>query len=129
MDDDSKFAIFVVIMPFLIMAMVLAIIFSDGASVLEVVLVIVGLVFLAISVIQLSGRGAWLTAGYNTMDPEEKAQYDPVKVARGSSFIMLGLALMTFLVIPGSVTFSLIGVIVLVTFIIIGAIVMRKARY
>ena len=40
--------------------------------------------FLILSLVLLSGRGAWLIAGYNTMSPEEKARYDEKALCRST---------------------------------------------
>lgn len=42
----------------------------------EVVLSIGALLFLALSIPLLAGRGAWLVAGYNTMAANQRERYD-----------------------------------------------------
>ena len=40
------------------------------------------LLCIAISVVLLKGKGAWLIAGYNTLSQKEKAQYDSVALCK-----------------------------------------------
>lgn len=40
------------------------------------------LLLIALSVILMLGKGAWLIAGYNTLSNEEKAQYDRVALCK-----------------------------------------------
>ena len=61
---------------------------------------LVAAVFAGIAVLLLSGRGAWLIAGYNTSSPEEKQKYDEKRLCRvmgsGAAVIavfLLGVAL------------------------------------
>ena len=46
-------------------------------------------VCLILSVILLSGNGAWLIAGYNTAPYEEKEKYDDEKMSRATGVLML----------------------------------------
>ncbi len=46
-------------------------------------------VFLVISVVLLSGHGAWLIAGYNTAGKEQKAAYDEKKLCRATGVMTL----------------------------------------
>ena len=43
---------------------------------------LVAAVFAGIAVLLLSGRGAWLIAGYNTAPEKEKQRYDPKRLCR-----------------------------------------------
>lgn len=52
--------------------------------------VVLGVIFL-LSLVLLSGRGAWLIAGYNTMSREEKARYDEKALCRRVGLMLLGL--------------------------------------
>ena len=61
---------------------------------------LVAAVFAGIAVLLLSGKGAWLIAGYNTSSPEEKQKYDEKRLCRvmgsGAAVIavfLLGVAL------------------------------------
>ncbi len=47
--------------------------------------------FLILSLVLLSGRGAWLIAGYNTMSPEEKARYDEKALCRSTGWMLLAM--------------------------------------
>lgn len=60
---------------------------------------VVAIIFAAVTVILLSGKGGFLIAGYNTASKKEKAQYDEVKLSRvmGSGF-----AVITILLIIGA---------------------------
>ena len=49
-------------------------------------------VCLILSVILLSGNGAWLIAGYNTMSKEKKARYDKNALCRFMGKLMFALA-------------------------------------
>ena len=46
---------------------------------------------LLISLVLLSGRGAWLIAGYNTMSREEKAKYDEKALCRRVGALLLAI--------------------------------------
>lgn len=48
--------------------------------------------FLIMGLVLLSGRGAWLIAGYNTMSPEEKARYDEKALCRSMGWMLLAMA-------------------------------------
>ena len=50
--------------------------------------------FATLSLLLLSGKGAWLIAGYNTSSPEEKAKYDEKRLCRVSGG---GMAVLTLL--------------------------------
>ena len=60
---------------------------------------LVAAVFAGIAVLLLSGKGAWLIAGYNTSSPEEKQKYDEKRLCRvtggGMAVITALLAVMT----------------------------------
>ena len=51
------------------------------------------LLFLILGIVFLSGRGAFLIAGYNTMSKERKSQYNEKRLCRGMGFIMLGMSI------------------------------------
>ena len=54
---------------------------------------IIILLIIALSVILLMGKGAWLIAGYNTLGREEKAQYDRSALCKfiGKYLLSIGL--------------------------------------
>ncbi len=43
---------------------------------MAVVYLIIAALFLILGIVFFCGKGAWLIAGYNTMSPSKKAQYD-----------------------------------------------------
>ena len=51
------------------------------------------LLFLILGVVFLSGRGAFLIAGYNTMSKERKSQYNEKALCRAVGVMMLGMSL------------------------------------
>ena len=55
---------------------------SDISNGPDWVLWVVIILFAALSVLFLSGRGSWLIAGYNTASKEEKAKYNTKKLCR-----------------------------------------------
>lgn len=56
----------------------------------EVVFSIGALLFLALSIPLLAGRGSWLVAGYNTMAPGQRKRYDERKLCRVTGCMLLG---------------------------------------
>lgn len=125
MDDDTKLAAVAIASPPII-AVLTAIVIMDGSADTALTFVlIIAAAFAALGIYQQSGRGAWLTAGYNTMAPEEKAQYDPRSIARGSGIIMLGTAALAATCIFGTV-FLAAGIVILIACIICGIAVMKK---
>lgn len=54
---------------------------------------LVALVFVALAVVLLRGKGAFLIAGYNTMSEAERAQYDEKKLTQFMGKFMLVVAL------------------------------------
>lgn len=67
---------------------------------------IAALLLIALSVILMLGRGAWLIAGYNTLSNEEKAQYDCVALCKfiGKYVLLIGLLMPA---IPVGVVFKM----------------------
>ena len=59
------------------------------ASVIIVGIMIV--IFLIIGIMLYSGKGAYLIAGYNTMEEQEKDQYDAVALCKFMGKMMFGL--------------------------------------
>ena len=58
--------------------------------------VIIGIIMLpliALSIVLMAGKGAWLVAGYNTLSKEEKAQYDSAALCKfiGKYLLSVGL--------------------------------------
>jgi len=52
--------------------------------------------FALLTIILLSGRGAFLIAGYNTSSTEEKAKYDEKKLCRVTGIGLLVITIMIF---------------------------------
>ena len=59
------------------------------ASVIIVEIMIV--IFLIIGIVLYSGKGAYLIAGYNTLEEQEKDQYDAVALCKFMGKMMFGL--------------------------------------
>ena len=116
-DDDVKLAAFLMLMPFIVMLMILAIVIWGPKLHSVSVIQIIAVIFLAISAVMLSGRGAWAVAGYNTMSEIEKARYDPKEIARGCGLIMLGMAVfLAFFLYGGAYLFGSIAALAIMTF-------------
>lgn len=62
-----------------------------------VVVLVVALSLVGLAVPLLMGRGAWLIAGYNTMNPEEKAHWDGPALAKFTGKLLLAIGLATLL--------------------------------
>jgi len=52
------------------------------------------------TIIMLSGKGAFLVAGFNTMSKQEKEKYNSIKVSRNAGFtlVIIDIALLAFLI-------------------------------
>lgn len=68
---------------------------ADAANGPDWVLWVIGIVFACITILLLSGKGAWLIAGYNTASKEEQAKYN---VKRLNLVFGLGMAVITALI-------------------------------
>lgn len=119
MDDDTKLAILLLLMPIGVLVLVLAIIIGGEKFSGTTVLQIIAAFMTVISAVMIYGKGGWAVAGYNTMTPEEKSQYDEKKIARGCGFIMLGTAVM-LIVIPYGWPYITLGITAFVISIIVG---------
>lgn len=69
---------------------------SDISNGPDWVLWVVIILFAALSVLFLSGRGSWLIAGYNTASKEEKAKYNTKKLCR---VFGIGMTVITLLLV------------------------------
>lgn len=69
---------------------------ADISSGADWIIWVLFLIFLAISIILLSGHGSWFISGYNTASKEEKAKYDEKKLCRTTGF---GMAVITVLIL------------------------------
>lgn len=67
---------------------------ADVSSGADWIIWVVFLIFLAISIILLSGHGSWFISGYNTASKEEKAKYDEKKLCRTTGFGMAVIAVL-----------------------------------
>ena len=124
MDDDTYLAAFLIAMPMIVMAMVLSIIMF-GSPGTGVFLLILSLALASVSILQFTGRGAWFIAGFNTMSDEERAQYNPKKVARGGGMITLGSSILCAS-ISMNTTAMIAGLIVFIALLILGWIYSAK---
>ncbi len=102
-DDDTKLAMFLILIPFGTLAMFLVIVVGGPVFSAATILQAIAVLITAASSVMLTGRGAWAVAGYNTMSPEERSRYDPKEVARGCGFILLGTAAFLALVAYGGI--------------------------
>lgn len=125
MDEDKGLVIIVICVPLLVVGFTIALILSDSPDIAMVSLLLLATVFAIVGIVQLSGRGAWLVAGYNTMTEEEKAMYDPKVVARGCGVVMLGTATLMASIAFG-IRYVVAGSIVFVIGLIIGILMVRK---
>lgn len=66
-------------------------------------LYVFGVIFLALGIVFLCGKGAFLIAGYNTASKEEKAKYDEKILARwiGFGFTPIGITILVFAIFGG----------------------------
>ena len=85
--------------------------------------VLVGVIFIAVSVVMMLGKGAMLIAGYNTISDMEKTKYDKPRLSKfiGKLFLAVGVitvahgfyqakwfAVATAVVVLGLVVFTVI---------------------
>ena len=95
---------------------------------------IIGILFLIISLILISGHGANLIAGYNTAGREEKNRYDTKKLCRVVGIGMAIITLMIFImaiwetVLPAyfSTVFLVITVVDCITIIVLSKTICKK---
>ena len=91
-----------------------------------IILIVVAVVMIIPSIFLINGKGAWLIAGYNTMSPERKSQYDEKALCKFTGWLLLiytiGLFLGMILLIYG---IDILGgiIMVLIHVILVGAIV------
>ena len=67
---------------------------------LEVTFIVIGALFIILSLFLLSGCGSFLIAGYNTMSKDKKAQYDAKALCKfmGKMFLPMGILCFGFLI-------------------------------
>lgn len=84
---------------------------------------IVVIIFFIMSVILLSGKGAFLIAGYNTKSKEEKEQYDEKKLCRAMGVTLFLITIATaFLNIVNTNSFAVLYAIFIIVLVIANAI-------
>ena len=98
-----------------------------------IVQVIVIAVFLILGIVFLKGKGTFLIAGYNTMSPEERAQYDEKILCRGMGIMMFACAGCFAAIVLGNLLDRMvlvwIGIGLMVAVCMVGAILVNlKAR-
>ncbi len=125
MDEDTGLVIVAIGTPFLVCGFIIALMLFDSSDVTKILMLLVAAVFALAGIIQLSGRGAWFVAGYNTMTEEEKAQYNPKAIARGSGIIMICLAVF-MAAVPYGTMYLVAGLLVFVIGMLLGILVMRR---
>ncbi|MDR3310108.1 MAG: DUF3784 domain-containing protein [Oscillospiraceae bacterium] len=64
---------------------------------------LIGLLLVSMGIVLLTGRGAFLIAGYNTMSKSEKAKYDAAALCRFMGKILLPIGLLTPSVALGAI--------------------------
>lgn len=87
MDDGIAMVItYFALTTFVIVGLIVTLVFDGGA-----VFLIAGLflLFLILGIIMLTGRGAGLIAGVNTMSDEERSEYDLPRLSRSFGFFMI----------------------------------------
>ena len=88
-------------------------------------------ILLVLGCVLLSGRGAWLIAGYNTMSPEEKAKYNEKALCRAMGWMMLALAgawgLVTAAMLLNLTWLLWVGNLLFVAVIIVGAVYLNRS--
>ena len=96
---------------------------------------VISLLILAILIVLgcvlLSGHGAWLIAGYNTMSPEEKSKYNEKALCRAMGLMMFALAgtwgLVTAAVFLDMTLLLWVGNILFVAVIVVGAVYLNMS--
>ena len=94
MDDDLKIAAFILLIFLLLPVFFLFIIFKPGNEI--IVFYLFGGLLALLGIFVFMGKGMWLVAGFNTMSPKEKEEYeneyDTKKVQKtlGVMFLLLG---------------------------------------
>ncbi len=122
MDDDRDLALFLLLTPFFAAVIILAIV-SSGS--LDLITSAAGILFAVIAALQLSGRGAQFTAGYNSMTREEKSAYSGKKIARGSGIAMAGCAVL-FATVAKGMPLTAAGAITFAVLLVAGFVYMVK---
>ncbi|WP_203333521.1 DUF3784 domain-containing protein [Planococcus beigongshangi] len=84
------------------------------------------LLFIALGIYLLQGKGGWLIAGYNTMSKEEKEKYDEPALCKATGKLILAIAFTLALITAGGLlemnALMISGVVLMVLFILFGLI-------
>ncbi|MGV8907020.1 MAG: DUF3784 domain-containing protein [Acetobacterium sp.] len=96
-----------------------------------IILWIVVIIFIAMTIYLISGRGGWLIAGYNTSSSEEKINYDEKKLCRGVGiFIMIPCDLLLIsLLFQDSESVILVEGIIFAVYIVTMIVVLNKTGF
>lgn len=87
MDDGIAMVItYFALTTFVIVGLIVTLVFDGGAVFLTTGLF---LLFLIMGIIMMTGRGAGLIAGVNTMSDEERSEYDLPRLSRSFGFFMI----------------------------------------
>lgn len=84
------------------------------------------ILFTALGLYLLQGKGGWLIAGYNTMSQEDKEKYDEAALCKATGKLILAIAFTIGLITAGDLlqtnALTISGVALMVLFIILGLI-------
>lgn len=84
------------------------------------------LLFAALGIYLLQGKGGWLIAGYNTMPQEEKEKYDEAALCKATGKLVLAIAFTIALITAGGLlemnALIVSGVVLMVAYILFGVI-------
>lgn len=97
-----------------------------------IVLLLIILLFVALSALFLSGRGSMLIAGYHTSTLEERAKTNDVQLCKDMGKMMLGITFSLLFYIPGGLynkdMYFIFGTVLMIIVIIIGLIYMNTGN-
>ncbi len=84
------------------------------------------LLFIALGIYLLQGKGGWLIAGYNTMPKEDKEKYDEAALCKATGKLVLAIAFTIALITAGGLlemnSLMISGVVLMLVFILFGVI-------
>jgi len=125
MDDDSKLASFLVVVPFIVMVALFAVVLLEPVDSVRILMLVIAAVFFVLSAVMFTGKGAWIVASFDRRFSEETSPYDSQIVARGVGTILLGAGIMVSLSMLG-LTYLFIGVLALIVLTFVGVIYIAK---
>jgi len=122
MDNDLKLAAFL-----MLFYLFLPVLFLVGIFKPELSIYLLSGLFIFLGIFIFMGKGMWMVAGYNTMSPKEKEEYeneyDTKKIQKtlGVTFLLLGVSVVLFTtdLPPFIIGFLIFGIIIVFIFIII----------